>query len=154
MYTTFAHIWMWNKKVTLFELFIRYYIFNVKRNSCSKHEQIYPKKYDLNYEILYTVLFRGRGEFSSLQLLPHRRKTGSQSVNYRYFYGKCSDDLHSSVPPVETFTARDATANLLIRRVSNVRKMFHSAFSHKLPRCGTDSRVDTSPNATLLTTSS
>ena len=42
--------------------------------------------------------------FSSLDSLGHRRNVASLSLLYRYFYGKCSDELHSLVPPIREFT--------------------------------------------------
>ena len=44
--------------------------------------------------------------FNTLQPLPHRRNVASLSLFYRYFHGKCSDELHSLVPPIRSFPVR------------------------------------------------
>ena len=45
----------------------------------------------------------GEELFSSLQSLSHRRNVASLALLYRYFHGKCSDELHSLVPPLRVF---------------------------------------------------
>ena len=42
--------------------------------------------------------------FASLQPLSHRRNVASLSLFYRYFQGKCSEELHSLVPKKREFT--------------------------------------------------
>ena len=41
--------------------------------------------------------------FSTLQPLSHRRNVASLSLFYRYYNGKCSEELRSMVPPCKTF---------------------------------------------------
>ena len=45
------------------------------------------------------------GEYlsSKLDSLSHRRKVASLSLFYKYFHGRCSDELSSLVPPVRQF---------------------------------------------------
>ena len=45
----------------------------------------------------------GDSLFSSLQPLSHRRNVASLSLLYRYYNGKCSNELHEMVPPRRTF---------------------------------------------------
>ena len=40
---------------------------------------------------------------SDLQSLSHRRNVASLSLFYRYFHGRCSNELHELVPPPKTF---------------------------------------------------
>ena len=45
----------------------------------------------------------GEDLFATLQPLSHRRKVASLSLLYRYYNGKCSQELHDMVPPHMTF---------------------------------------------------
>ena len=48
--------------------------------------------------------------FKTLQPLSHRRNVSSLSLLYRYFYGKCSSELHAMVPKVLKFNRRTRLA--------------------------------------------
>ena len=48
----------------------------------------------------------GEELFSTLSPLAHRRNVASLSLFYRYVNGKCSEELHSAVPPERTFLVR------------------------------------------------
>ena len=48
----------------------------------------------------------GNELFSTLHTLSYRRDVASLSLFYRYFYGKCSDELHSLIPPLWNFGRR------------------------------------------------
>ena len=86
--------------------------------------------------------------FSSLEPLSHRRDVASLSLPYRYFHGKCSDEIHSLIPKAQTFTARTRLAtspvanHLHFLRLPNIRRKFHadsfiprtSSLWNKLPR--------------------
>ena len=69
--------------------------------------------------------------FSSLQPLSQRRDVASLSLLYRYFHGKCSNELHSLVPPRQTFRARTRLATSVESnhphplRIPNLRRKFH-----------------------------
>ena len=60
--------------------------------------------------------------FSSLDSLGHRRNVASLSLIYRYFHGKCADELHSLVPPIWEFTrmTRFAVTNAAHPRLLNI----------------------------------
>lgn len=55
------------------------------------------------FKSVYTAL-RAIYYFPHYNPLPHRHNGASLSL-CRYFYGKCSDELYSSIPPVQTFTS-------------------------------------------------
>ena len=48
--------------------------------------------------------------FSTLPPLSLRRDVASLSLLYRYFHGRCSNELHSLVPPLQTFRVRTRLA--------------------------------------------
>ncbi len=48
--------------------------------------------------------------FSTLAPLSLRRDVASLSLLYRYFHGRCSNELHSLVPPLQTFRVRTRLA--------------------------------------------
>ena len=48
----------------------------------------------------------GDALFSKLEPLSHRRNVASLSLLYRYYYGKCSEELHSLVPVLYKFPRR------------------------------------------------
>ena len=69
--------------------------------------------------------------FSSLQPLSHRRDVASLSLFYRYFHGKCSEELHSLVPPIKEFTrstrfAKSTTSHPYYLDPPRSRCMYHS----------------------------
>ena len=69
--------------------------------------------------------------FSSLQPLSHRRNVASLSLFYRYFHGKCSDELHSLVPPIREFSrntrfAKSTTSHPYFLQLPFTRCVFHS----------------------------
>merc|ERR1711954_428911 len=45
----------------------------------------------------------GDNLFKTLQPLSHRRNVASLSLLYRYYSGKCSEELHQLVPPPKAF---------------------------------------------------
>ena len=45
----------------------------------------------------------GDSLFSTLQPLSHRRNVASLALLYRYYNGRCSNELHEMVPPRKTF---------------------------------------------------
>lgn len=55
----------------------------------------------------------------------YRRDVASLSLFYRYFYGKCSDELHSLVQSGLIFTAR-IYHDTYILRIPSARSKFHS----------------------------
>ena len=68
--------------------------------------------------------------FSSLQALSHRRNVACLSLFYRYFYGKCSDELHSLVPPIREFPrstrfAKSTTFHPYYLKLPRTRCRFH-----------------------------
>ena len=69
--------------------------------------------------------------FSSLQSLSHRRNVASLTLFYRYFNGKCSDELHSLVPPIKEFHhitryARTKNAHPFFVDLPRTRTKFHA----------------------------
>ena len=67
--------------------------------------------------------------FSTLHALSHRRDVASLSLFYRYFYGKCSDELHSLVPPLWNFGRRTRFAvnsHPFFLRIPLSRTKFHA----------------------------
>ena len=74
----------------------------------------------------------GDGLFSTLAPLSHRREVASLALFYRYFHGKCSDELHALVPKVQKFSSmtRFATSTLQnhphFLRLPNIRRKFHT----------------------------
>ena len=73
----------------------------------------------------------GEELFASLQSLSHRRNVASLSLFYRYFYGKCSDELHLLVPPVRDFPirtrfAKSSEAHPHFLKIATPRCKFHS----------------------------
>ena len=69
--------------------------------------------------------------FSSLQPLSHRRNVASLSLFYRYFHGKCSDELHSLVPPIREFTrstrfSESASSHPYFLKLPRTRCAFHA----------------------------
>ena len=53
----------------------------------------------------------GHDLYSTLQPLSHRRNVASISLFYRYFHGKCSQELHSLVPPNRQFQRQTRFSN-------------------------------------------
>lgn len=74
--------------------------------------------------------------FSTLQILSNRQNVASSSLLYCYFRGKCSDDLHSLVPSIESrpFLSYYISKN----------KFYSNRFSHEPLLRGNDSQEDTS----------
>ena len=73
----------------------------------------------------------GEKLFASLQSLSYRRNVASLSIFYRYFYGKCSDELHLFVPPVRDFPIRirfaeSSEAHPHFLKIATPRCKFHS----------------------------
>ena len=69
--------------------------------------------------------------FSSLQPLSLRSNVASLSLFYRYFHGKCSDELHSLVPPIREFSrntrfAKSTTSHPYFLQLPFTRCVFHS----------------------------
>ena len=67
--------------------------------------------------------------FSTLHTLSHRRDVASLTLFYRYFYGKCSDELHSLVPPLWNFGRRTRFAfnsHPFFLRIPFSRTKFHA----------------------------
>ena len=71
----------------------------------------------------------GEELFKTLQPLSHRRNVASLSLFYRYFHGRCSDELHQMVPPLKKFGRRTRLANTSHQYVLDIPKAksnFHS----------------------------
>lgn len=61
-----------------------------------------------NFDIVQNRLYDFMGDelFFKLQSLTNRHNAASLSPSYFYYYSRCSDDLHSFVPLIPTFTYR------------------------------------------------
>ena len=71
----------------------------------------------------------GEELFNTLQPLSHRRDVASLSLFYRYFHGRCSEELHSLVPALQSFPVRTCfavTAHWYHVDVLSSRTMFHA----------------------------
>ena len=71
----------------------------------------------------------GEELFNTLQPLSHRRDVASLSLFYRYFHGRCSEELHSLVPALRSFPVRTrfaVTAHPYHVDVPSSRTMFHA----------------------------
>ena len=69
--------------------------------------------------------------FASLQTLSHRRNVASLALFYRYFHGKCSDELHSLVPKERLFLrstrfAETSQSHPHFLAIPESRRVFHS----------------------------
>ena len=57
--------------------------------------------------------------FASLPPLSHRRNVASLSLFYRYFQGKCSEELHSLVPKKHEFTIYKSISVYIFHSIDN-----------------------------------
>ena len=67
--------------------------------------------------------------FGTLQPLSHRRDVSSLSLLYRYFHGKCSDELRQMVPPLKEFgrsTRLASSSHPYVLDIPKAKSKFHS----------------------------
>lgn len=85
------------------------------------------------YEMFFYYLnFYGGNLFSNFQLLSHRCIIANPLLLLPYFYGMCSDELCSFLPPVQTFASRTYLATFTQLNhphspyIINVKRKFYS----------------------------
>ena len=67
--------------------------------------------------------------FGTLQPLSHRRDVSSLSLLYRYFHGRCSEELHQMVPPLKEFgrsTRLASRSHPYVLDIPKAKSKFHS----------------------------
>ena len=67
--------------------------------------------------------------FGTLQPLSHRRDVSSLSLLYRYFHGRCSDELRQMVPPLKEFvrsTRLARSSHQYVLDIPKAKSNFHS----------------------------
>ena len=71
----------------------------------------------------------GEELFKTLHSLSHSRDVASLYLLYRYFHGRCFDELHQMVPPLKKFVRRTQLANMSHQYILDILKAkskFHS----------------------------